>query len=354
MDPSQLIPATDPISVPWIWFEALGVLTFVLHLLFMNAMFGGSIIALVAKGQGGQGGSPVAKSLSTKLPTLVALTVNMGVAPLLFAQVIYGHLLYTSTILMAVYWLSIIVLVISAYYLLYYYDFKYDVLGGKRKPVLAVAVVLLVAVSFIFSNAMTLMLVPEAWKGYFSNTSGTLLNLSEPTLIPRYLHFVVAAMAVGGLFVALIGYLLTRKGEDGEPYVSTGLKWFTTLTLAQFVIGTWFLVSLKREVMLAFMGDNGVETGVFLISLAVSLVALYAGFTRRIVLAVASTVATVALMAVVRSMVRLEYLKPYFHPSDLTLAPQFSPLVLFVVTLVIGLGIVAYMIKLYLRAGKEG
>jgi len=354
MDPSQLLPATDPISVPWIWFEALGILTFVLHLLFMNAMFGGCIIALVVKGKGKDGVHPVAKSLSTKLPTLVALTVNMGVAPLLFAQVIYGHLLYTSTILMAVYWLSIIALVISAYYLLYYYDFKYDVLVGKRKLVLGLAVILLVAVSFIFSNAMTLMIVPDAWVGYFSNPSGTLLNLSDPTLIPRYLHFVVAAMAVGGLFIALIGYMQTRKGEDGEFFITTGLKWFTTMTLVQFVIGTWFLLSLKREVMLTFMGDNGLYTAMFLASLAMSLVALYAGFTRRIMLAVGSTVATVVLMAIVRAMIRWEYLAPYFHPSHLTLNPQYSPLILFVVSLIIGLGLVAYMINLYLRAGKEG
>ncbi|WP_462324563.1 hypothetical protein [Desulfoplanes sp.] len=354
MDPSQLLPATDPISVPWIWFEGLGILTFVLHLLFMNAMFGGSIIALAARGKGEQGRNPVAKSLSTKLPTLVALTVNMGVAPLLFAQVIYGHLLYTSTILMAVYWLSVIALVITAYYLLYYYDFKYDVLAGNRKLVIGLAVVLLVAVSFIFSNAMTLMLVPDVWPAYFSNTSGTLLNLADPTLIPRYLHFVVAALAVGGLFVALVGSAQTRKGEDGEPFVTTGLKWFTTMTLAQFVIGTWFLLSLKREVMLAFMGDNGLYTAVFLFSLAMSLVVLYAGFTRKIFLAVGSTVATVTLMAVVRAMVRLEYLEPYFHPSNLSLEPQYSPLVLFIVFLIVGLGLVAYMINLYLRAGKEG
>jgi hypothetical protein len=219
---------------------------------------------------------------------------------------------------------------------------------------MGLAVALLVAVSFIFSNAMTLMIVPDVWKGYFSSTSGTLLNFSDPTLIPRYLHFVVAAMAVGGLFIALIGYMQTRKGEDGESFVTIGLKWFTTMTLAQFVIGTWFLLSLKREVMLAFMGDNGLYTGMFLASLAMSLLALYAGFTRRIVLAVGTTVGTVALMAIVRAMVRWEYLAPYFHPSDLTLNPQYSPLILFVVSLIVGLVLVAYMINLYLRSGKEG
>ncbi len=354
MDPSLLVPTTDPISIPWFWFEALGILTFVLHLLLMNAMFGGSIIALFSRGKDKQGWHPVAKALSTKLPTMVALTVNLGVAPLLFVQVIYGHLLYSSTVLMAAYWLSIILLVITAYYLLYYYDFKYDGLAGKRTLVMGLAVILLVGVAFIFSNAMTLMLVPDAWQGYFSNPSGTLLNLSDPTLIPRYLHFVIAAIAVGGLFVALLGYLQSRKGEDGEPFVRIGLKWFNTMTLVQFVVGTWFLISLKREVMLAFMGGNGVYTTVFLLSLLLTLASLHAGFTRRVPLAVGIIVVTIVLMALMRAMIRWEYLAPYFHPSSLTLKPEYSPFVLFVVSLVIGLGVVAYMLNLYVRSGKEG
>ncbi len=353
MNPSQLLPTTDPISVPWFLFEALGILTFVLHLLFMNAMFGGSIIALFSIGKDKQGWHPIAKSLSTKLPSMVALTVNLGVAPLLFVQVIYGHLLYTSTVLMAAYWLSIVVLGISAYYLLYYYDFKYDALGGKRTLVLGLAVALLVAISFIFSNAMTLMELPEAWKGYFANPSGTLLNLSDPTLLPRYLHFVIAAIAVGGLFVALLGYLNNRKGEDGELFITIGLKWFNTMTLVQFVVGSWFLVSLKREVMLSFMGKNIVNTSVFMVSLLLTLASLHAGFTRRVLQAVGTTVANVALMAIVRAMVRWEYLAPYFHPSSLTLKPEYSPFILFVVSLLLGLLVVAYMVNLYVRAGKE-
>lgn len=354
MDPSQLIPATDPIAVHWLWFESLALITFVAHLLFMNVMFGGSIIALVSlRPQKGGGVSPVPKELSTRLPTLLALTVNLGVAPLLFVQVLYGHFLYTSNILMAVFWLSVVVLVILAYYLLYIYDFTYTALAGKRGLVLGTSVILLICVSFIFSNAMTMMIVPASWTAYFTNSHGTLLNLSDPTLIPRYLHFVCAALAVGGLFIALVGYCNLRKGKQGEELLSTGLRWFTHATLAQFVIGTWFLLTLKREVLLAFMGDNVLETAVFLGSLAVSLVALYAGFTKQILIAVGATVVTVTLMAVMRAMLRLEYLAPYFHPSQLELHPQYSPLWLFVIALVIGLALVAYMLKLYLRANKE-
>jgi hypothetical protein len=353
MDPTQLIPATDPISVPWMWFEGLDLVTFVAHLLFMNVMFGGSIIALLSLRAQKRGGvSPVPEELSARLPTLLALTVNLGVAPLLFIQVLYGHFLYTSTILMAVFWLSVILLVILAYYLLYIYDFKYRALEGRRGLILGLSMALLFCVSFIFSNAMTMMIVPATWTAYFGNAQGTLLNLSDPTLIPRYLHFVLAALAVGGLFIAFLGYGKIRNGNDGEALLTSGLRWFTHATLAQFVIGTWFLLSLKRDVLLAFMGNNVMETAVFLGSLAVSLVALYAGFTRRVVLAVGATVATVFLMAVMRAMLRLEYLAPYFHPSNLELHPQYGPLWLFGIVLGVGLVLVVYMLKLYLRANK--
>ena len=353
MDPTQLIPATDPISVHWMWFETLALVTFVVHLLFMNAMFGGSVIAFISllKGRGAPA-SPVPKDLSTKLPTLLALTVNMGVAPLLFIQVLYGHFLYTATILMAVFWLSVILLVILAYYLLYIYDFNYTPLGDTRLLVLGMAVVFLFCVSFIFTNAMTLMILPPAWTAYFTHPDGTFLNLSEPTLIPRYLHFVLAALAVGGLFLALCGYRKLKKGEEGDAQISLGLRWFTHATLLQFVVGTWFLISLKRNVLLAFMGDNPLETGVFLGSLVVSLVALYAGFTRRIILAAGATVVTVFLMSVMRAMLRLEYLASFFHPSDLVLHPQDSPLILFLVSLGIGFILIVYMIKIYLRANR--
>ena len=48
MDPARLIPAPDPLPVPWGWFQVLLLLTFVLHLLFMNTMLGTGIIALVS------------------------------------------------------------------------------------------------------------------------------------------------------------------------------------------------------------------------------------------------------------------------------------------------------------------
>jgi hypothetical protein len=101
MDPARLIPASDPLPVPWGWFQILLLLTFVLHLLFMNTMLGTGIIALVSHLKNPKSALPVTADISKKLPYTIAFTVNMGVPPLLFLQVLYGHLFYVSSVLMA-------------------------------------------------------------------------------------------------------------------------------------------------------------------------------------------------------------------------------------------------------------
>jgi predicted permease len=49
----------------------------------------------------------------------MTFVINLAVPPLLFAQVLYGRALYTSSVLIGLYWISIIGLLMLAYWLLY-------------------------------------------------------------------------------------------------------------------------------------------------------------------------------------------------------------------------------------------
>ena len=143
------IPVPDSIPVHFGWLNFFFILTFVLHLLFMNAMLGCGIIALVRSLRGGQQDLFIAKEISLKLPYTIAFTVNMGVAPLLFIQVLYGSFIYTSSVLMAWYWLSIIGIIIIAYYSAYIFDFKFDTLGATRSIFIGVCVLLMLLVALV-------------------------------------------------------------------------------------------------------------------------------------------------------------------------------------------------------------
>ena len=114
MNPSDLIPTAEAIPVHWLWFKILLIVTFVLHILFMNVLLGGTILSFWGNLRKASK-NDVSHELSGRLPTITAMTVNLGVAPLLFLQVIYGNFIYVSSVLMAVYWLSVIGLVILAY-----------------------------------------------------------------------------------------------------------------------------------------------------------------------------------------------------------------------------------------------
>ncbi|NMC48452.1 MAG: hypothetical protein GYA47_03330, partial [Desulfovibrio sp.] len=278
MDPATLAPPLVTIPAPWGIFEALLLLTFTAHLLFMNVVLGGSIIALAT---GGWRDTPAA-ALAGTLPAALALTVNMGVPPLLFLSVMFGGYLYTASVLSAVYWLSLIALAMAAYYLLYIYSYGWKK-GVSRAPAMAVAVAFLLCVSFIMSNTMSLLQRPAAWTAYFDNPGGTILNLDDPTFFPRWLHFVTASLAVGGLYVALSNARAAgRDDAAATAKKALGLSWFTRATLVQIALGIWFLLALPTDVMLLFMGKSGLHTAVFLAGLAAVAAALYFGFRGQV------------------------------------------------------------------------
>lgn len=353
MNPARLIPSPDPIPASWGWFQALLLLTFVLHLLIMNTMLGSGIIALITHLRQERDTLSDARDLSGKLTTTIAFTVNSGVAPLLFLQVLYGHFFYTSSILMAVYWISVVGLLLLAYYGAYLYSLGFETPRAWRVPVLGFVVLLFLGIGFLFTNNLSLMLEPLRWKAYFENAEGLYLNLREPTLIPRYLHFVVASVAVGGLFLAWLGHLKNPdRGEIVSPQTERGLRYFTHATLFQIVIGFWFLLSLPTKIMTRFMGESLPHSVLFLAGLLGVVLSLLFGFRRRLPSATLSLLGTVVLMVFIRDLVRKGYLEPFFDVSWIPVVPQASPMLMFLCCLVLGLVIVGCVLRLGATGGR--
>jgi hypothetical protein len=87
-----------------------------------------------------------------QMPIIVALGINFGIVPLLFAQVAYYKVFYPATVLMAWPWLAVILLLVFAYYGVYLYAM--GLRDGKMTPARSaagwVAAVLFICMSFIF------------------------------------------------------------------------------------------------------------------------------------------------------------------------------------------------------------
>lgn len=349
MTPVELVPTAEPILVHWGWFHGFLIVVFVIHLLLMNIMLGGSIMALVTglKRLSEDGGAPFQKDISVRLPFVIALAINFGVGTLLFMQVLYGHFFYVSSQLMAVYWLSVIGLLILGYYCAYIYQYKFEALAGLRNGIIGVTVACFLVIAFFFTNNMTLMLDPTTWPRYFVEPGGTLLNLSDPTVLPRYLHFLTASMAVAGLFTAVVWTLKEKKGISGaEEHIHRGMRWFTIATLFQVLIGFWFQISIPNRIMLLFLGESTLHTTVFIVGLGLVVQALYYGFKNRVWPAAFSLVLLVLVMAVMRDLVRRAYLAPYFKVSDLQVLGQYTPLLAFLIILTVVAAILVHAVRI--------
>lgn len=353
MNPASLIPVADTLTVPWGWFQFLLMLTFPLHLFAMNAMLGTGLAAFIAHLFPGRDHRELAHELAKALPFLVAFTVNLGVAPLLFVNVVYGHLLYSSTVLMGMYWLAVIPLVIIAYYLVYIYDFSFKRLGNLAMFSVLIVLVVLMLVGFIFTNNMTMMISPASWTRWFSMPGGTLLNLGDPTLIARYLHMMTGSLAVGGLFVALYSATVLQHNQGVSTVgVRLGMQLFSWLTLLQLLMGTWFLVSLPTDVMHRFMGGESLATLLLVLGLFLAVGSLILGFKQKFMATAGLVLPLVYVMSFMRDSVRIASLAPYFDSSKTPVNVQWSPLILFLVTLIIGLLLIAWMVSRLMNLKK--
>ncbi|MHB8790791.1 MAG: hypothetical protein ACYDBT_13015 [Desulfobulbaceae bacterium] len=356
MNPAALIPTPDILQVPWGWFQVLLLVTLYLHILLMNVMLGSAVITLVNLFRSGGDATPLASDISRKLPFAIAFTVNFGIAPLLFVQVLYGNFLYTSSVLMANIWILVIALLIISYYLAYILDYRFDSLHSGRVLIIGFTVVALMAIAFLMSNNFTLLQRPESWTRYFDRPSGMLLNLDDPTLFPRYLHFVVAAIAVGGLGLALLNDWRLRRGDQSAAAaVRSGCNWFAYATIVNFGIGFWFFGVLPRQQVLDLATLNGILIGVLLLTgIILGVLAVIYSLQTRVRPALYTALSTVFVMLLMRDLVRVAYLRPYFSLADLQVVPQYSPMLFFLIFFVGGLAVIYWMLRLAWRALAGG
>ena len=344
MDPTSLLPVPDPIPAPAILFHILEVALFTVHILLINIVLGGSLLLAYSRITGRTSTSPVFSAIARKIPVGFALGINMGVAPLLFLQVTHGHLFYTSSILMAMFWIIIIPLLIIAYYAAYIHARSST--AGLATAGIVVSSAILLYIGFIFVNNILMMMQPGTWAAYFGNRNGTLLMLSDPTLIPRYLHFLLASIAVAGLASSTIWTVRSKHGvAESEGSIRNGLRIFGYATIIQAAIGLWFLFALEREIMLQFMGGNLPATIIFGIGFLSALGAIATSFAGNYRATMSMAAITMLAMIITRDQLRAMYLNGVFDASTLQVVPQYGVLALFLLILVLGLAAVVWMIR---------
>jgi len=363
MDLQTMIPAADraPLPAPVWLFQILLVLTFFLHLLPMNFLVGAGSYLFVSKlrGNGDETARRFSDILRKMLPVTTAATITLGVAPLLFVQVLYGQFFYASSILVGSFWFLVIPLLIFAYYAFYKESF-----GRAPKWVFGLGVLFVFYVGFMLSYNSQLLMDPSGWKAHHEvGGSGRLAFAGEilgKTFFPRWIHMMTGAFTIAGLWFFVIGMVKAKSDPAVAGFAKRkGAAFFVVGTLVSIVTGFWFLFGLPEGLRDAFL--NG-SIGGGLPWMVAPVLSLAAAFLLReaavrgdgwggrgpagIALGIVSLVAMVWLRHALRD--RALEASVQFRAADLATDPQWGVVAVFLVVFLAGLGVVWAMLRMVL------
>ena len=351
----------DPMGIPFYApvFQVLLVLTFALHILFVNFALGTLSVSIYGYIRGEANWLRLASSLAKATTTNISLAMLFGVAPLLFVQVLYDPFWYTSNLLSAVWVIGFVFIMMIAYGLTYVFYLK----GGPKKgiPVVfgIVALVLFIIAGVIMHALGYQLLQPEKWLEWYVrqgkvDTSGSVLHAFQ---LPRFLHFLVPSFAMTGLFLMLYAWYFRHRSDFTEDYLiwvgKLGAKMAFLFTTIQVIVGFWWLLSLPST--LAFTTNP-----VFLVALFFGVTFLFFLYyiqgdpIRYAVSSIPMALLTIGTMAYARETLRTKYLASFGYTifrykTNL----DWGSTVLFFLTFVVGLVVVGYFLATVYKAGKS-
>ena len=374
---------TAALPAPHWFIQFFKVLGFTLHAVPMNLWYAGLLLAVFLHISRNQHARLCAARLIAQMPVIIAVGVNLGIVPLLFIQLAYYKFFYPATILMAWFWLAIIILLIPAYYGVYLYawelrkDKDATVDAGRaagvsrlsRRAAGWIAALFFITIGFIFANALSLMDHVDRWEEIWSSHNvagaalGTGLNIGDPTLWPRWLLMFGLALGTTAVWVLVdTTYFHRDVAEDYKRWAWRFAKILYTVGMIwAAAAGSWYVFGTWSEELRKTMFGWPLIVLTVLTALAPGLPWIMI-VTERLCPAKRSLVAGIALAqlgvlgvnAVSRQVVQNINLVTVgeFDVFSQKIDVQWGPMLMFLIAFVIGLGILAWMIAQVIKPAK--
>jgi hypothetical protein len=363
-------PVVDPIPLPApVWLlKLLHVVTLSLHFVAVELLLGGLLVAiLLSLFRTSPHARVTARALARRLTVVMTFVINLGVPPLLFSQVLYGRALYTSSVLIGLYWIAIIPALILVYWLLYRFQSRLD--AGKTAWWLGLIAWLLAGgIARTLSSNMTLMLRPEAWRSMYSASAiGAYLPTGDPTLTPRWLLMMTGGLFLSGLWLVYLSGRSTFTADEKKFIAGLGGKLAASFGLIYLAAGLW-AASVQPDAVKAGLAGNclypaykyaGMAGYGWIALIAVALlVGGLAGFGKISAgwlgwTGVAAAVLVEIMFVVYRDGVRdVTLLSKGYNVWDRAVVTNWGVVGLFLVLFIVGVGIVGWLVSVMARAQK--
>ena len=331
------LPDSNFLPAPLWLITSLHVLTLSLHFAAMNFVLGGILVVLAGRFDRGWD-NPAVRRFVALFPSAMAATVTLGVAPLLFLQLVYPLQMYPASLVSAWFWLLVVPAVILAYYFLYAASFAARDGDPGSGRYLWPALLGLLYVSLVYSSVFSMAEHPDLIRRlYAQGQGGFQWNPETGDYAFRWLHMVLGALTVGGFFAGVLGM------EDSATF-SAAKKMFAYGMAAASAAGLAYLFSLGE-----FLGALMRTPAIWALTagIVLSLGSLHLYFKRRFVFAGTALFVSLLLMVVTRHELRLLKLRGSFDPVSWRVAPQWPAFLLFLVSFAGAAFLIVYMLRLF-------
>lgn len=359
---AMLKAMADPAGAPFfpVVMQILQVLTWALHMLFVWTSVGGLIYAIYGFTRKEENHQRLARAMLELSKVSVSLAIVLGVAPLLFYQVIYDPLWYASANLSAFWYIMFIVFPLIGYYLIWFAYFSRQ--KSQMSTLFSIGgLIFLLLVGFIIHVVNYQALFPEKWVEWYTS-GGTTMNHSGWNIYAfnplRYLSLLVfPSVAVTGVFMMLYAWYFGKREDFEKDYVEFVARLGTKLAI--FGGAGWIVFHILH--ILTLPSDWNAKGSIFTLLSVLGLL-LVAGMVfiaqkNPIKMAIPSLVAGVVatlLLAVFREYLRVASTARFgYSIYDYKLNLEWLSPLLFFGTTATGLILYAYAWWMAYQAGRR-
>lgn len=348
----------DPAGVPAhpLLLQTLMVLTWTFHISFVHLTLGSIGVAIYSFYRRNQ--HPNWERLSIAMTQVakisVSLLIVLGVAPLLFTQVLYDPQWYVSNLLSASWVIAFIFIMIVAYCLWFiFYQINHHGAQNYHGAYAWISLVLFLLSGLIMHTLAYQALLPEQWMNWYApggvvDTSGTLLHAIS---WPRYLFIISLAVPAVGLYLMAYVSYFTHRPDYAPAYLDFVHNIGQRLATAGFILSASLFLAWQA------MNPNSAQiVGWVLVATMLTMSAWAWLFTSRGngYWPLIGWIVVVATLSLWREMIRVQHLAAFGYViNDYKINLDGSSILLFFTTL-IGVGglVGSYYLTLLYQAGR--
>ena len=354
MDASTLLALRDPAGVPFypIVFQGLYILTWALHAAFVLLSLGSMGLSIYGtfKQKTNSNWKILTPHLIQTGKISVSILIVLGVAPLLFTQVIYDPNWYVANTLSGMWIFIFIYTLVLGYIMYYWYYYANKKKEGGGKFIGIISFLILVAAGVLMHSFAVTSIMPNEWMNMYApngivDNSGWTFNIDTIRLI----FMVSLSLPVVGIFLQNYSRFLSTRDDFNKDFIIYTAMLGTKIGIVGLIITAIAFVAWMLQLgYLTHPVSISIIAGV-LILVYMILVNKNSYITTIVLVLVALLISTLRELIRFDIMAKLGY-SIYDYPVHL----EIPSIIMFLLTFVVlgGVG-VAWLITMAWKVGKN-